>query len=253
MTRWLRWLDSIFGLALATSLLMVAVTVWPGVALAAERLAGDGEVATEPRSVADFEALLTQGPSVVVRQGGANAISVKADRNLLPLLETVVEDTRLGRTLVVRWKRGASVRTRVEPVVTVTAARLSALVVSGSGDIAGDALRLPRLSARVEGSGDIRLSALVVDELKLAVAGSGDLSASGQASRLAISIAGSGDVKADALRSDEVSVDIAGSGDASVHAEKRLSVSIAGSGDVVYRGNATLAKSVAGSGEVTKR
>lgn len=253
MTRLLRWLDPMFGLALAASLLMVAVTAWPGTALAGDWQRGNGEAATEQRNAADVDAVQTHGPSVVVRLGSTPSVSVKADRNLLPLLETVVEDTAHGKTLVVRWKRGTSFHAKVEPVVTVTVSRLSTLVVSGSGDIVAEALKLPRLSARVEGSGDIRLTGLAADELKLAVMGSGDIAVSGQARRLAVSIAGSGDIKTDALKADEVSVSIAGSGDASVNAEKSLAVSIAGSGDVVYSGNATLAKTVAGSGEVIKR
>lgn len=253
MTRLLRWLDPMFGLALAASLLMVAITAWPGAALAADWQRGNGEAATEQRNAAEVDAVQTNGPGVLLRQGATPSISVKADRNLLPLLETVVEDTAHGKTLVVRWKRGASFQTKVEPVVTVTLARVSALVVSGSGDLMAEALELPRLSARVQGSGDIRLTGLSVDELKLAVVGSGDIVASGRARQLAASIAGSGDIKTEALKADEVSVSIVGSGDASVQAEKSLSVNIAGSGDVVYRGNATLAKSVAGSGEVIKR
>ena len=253
MTRLLRWLDPMFGLALAASLLMVAITAWPGAALAADWQRGSGEAATEQRSAAPVDAVQTNGPSVVVRMGATPSISVKADSNLLPLLETVVEDTAHGKTLVVRWKRGASFHAKVDPLVTVTLARVSALVISGSGDIVADALQSPHLSARVQGSGDIRLTGLAVDQLTLAVVGSGDIVASGQARQLAASIAGSGDIQTDALKADEVSVSIAGSGDASVQAEKSLSVSIAGSGDVVYRGNATVTKKVAGSGEVIKR
>lgn len=253
MNRLLRWLDPMFALALIASLMMMAVTAWPGAALAADWQRGNGEAATEQRSAAAVEAVQTNGPDLVVRQGATPSISVKADRNLLPLLETVVEDTVHGKTLVVRWKRGASFQTKVEPVVTVTLARVSALVVSGSGDIVADALQAPRLSARVQGSGDMRLTGLAVDELTLAVVGSGDIVASGQARQLAASITGSGDIQTASLKADDVSVSIAGSGDASVHAEKTLSVSIAGSGDVVYRGNAKLTKTLAGSGEVTKR
>jgi hypothetical protein len=153
MTRLFRWLDPMFGLALAASLLMVAVTAWPGAALAADRQVGPGEPATEARIVAEFDAVQTAGPRVVVRLGSANAVSVTAERKLLPLLETVIEDTQHGRTLVVRWKRWSTISSQVEPLVTVTAARLSALVVSGSGDVVyrGNAKR----TKTVSGSGEV--------------------------------------------------------------------------------------------------
>ncbi len=253
MNRLLRWLDPLFGLALTGALAMAVLTALPGTALAAGGLFGGADMATESRTVADFEAVLTRGADVVIRQGSTLSVSVKAERTLLPLLETVVEDTAQGKTLVLRWKPNSLVMSRNTPVVTITTPRLSAVLVLGSGDVLAEQIKGPRLLARVEGSGDIKLSGLAVDELKLEIKGSGDILASGQATRLAVAIAGSGDVRSTDLKADDVSVSIAGSGDASVQADKTLVVSIAGSGDVVYSGNATVRKTVAGSGSVSRR
>jgi len=107
-------------------------------------------------------------------------------------------------------------RARIEPVVTVTVTRLTALGVSGSGDITAEPPRTPRLTARIDGSGDIRPADLVADGLQIASSGSGAVSAAGQVGRLVLRIAGSGDVKAGTLRADDVSVSIAGSGDAHI-------------------------------------
>ena len=247
LSRLLRWLDPLLALSLTGALVMVAITAWPGRAQAADTL-------TEARSVADFEAVQTLGPAVRVRQGAAASVSVRADSKLLPLLETVVEDGRMGKTLVVRWKRGVSVwASPGEAVVTVVAPRLGGLLVSGSGDIQADGLTSPALRASVEGSGDIRLVGLVSDALSLAVAGSGDISASGRTTRLQTSVAGSGDIRAAGLAADVVDVHIAGSGDVQVQADKTLAVSIVGSGDLVYAGNPTLKQSILGSGSVTRR
>lgn len=167
-TRLLRWLDPLFALTLAGALMMVAITAWPGSARAAD-------TTTEARSTGDFEAVQTLGPMVRLRQGAATSLGVTADRQLLAQLETVVEDSRMGKTLVVRWKRGTRVHIwngRDEPVVTVVAPRITGLLVSGSGDIVADGLTPASLSARVEGSGDIRLTGVATDTLALAVAGS---------------------------------------------------------------------------------
>lgn len=246
------WIDRLLGTALAGALLMFTITAWPGAARAADRVEGDGEAATEQRSLEAFDAIQTSGFKLSVRQGASPMVSVQADRNLLPLLETVVESGRDGRTLVVRWKRGTSLRTRITPVVEVIAVMPRALLVQGSGDIVADGLRVPQLAARVSGSGDVRLSALSTDDLTLEVSGSGDIVAAGQAGKLAVKIAGSGDVKAGGLRADDVSVRIAGSGDADVQAQRTLEVSIAGSGDVRHTGNATVQTRVAGSGSVKR-
>jgi len=253
MNRSLRWLDPLFGTALAAALSMVVLTAWPGAAQAADRVVGTGESVTEQRTVGDFDALHTSSINVLVRQGTTSSVSVRADRNLLPLLETVVEDGAQGKVLKLRWKRWSDILTQVKPVVTVVVGRLQALMVSGSGDIVAEPLTQPKLLARVEGSGNVKLDGLAADELKIEIKGSGNVKASGRASRLSISIAGSGDVQTADLKADDVLVSIAGSGDASVFADKTLAVSIAGSGDVVYSGNAVVKKSVAGSGSVGRR
>ena len=184
-TRLLRWLDPFFATALAAALAMVVLTAWPVPARAADP-------ASEARSVTDFVAVQTLGPTVQMRQGASVAVQVSAEPRLLPMLETVVEDTRLGRTLVVRWKRGArhwvatgSVARRRASGPASLRPQVGALLVSGAGDIQADGLAGPALSARVEGSGDIRLAGVAVDQLTLAIAGSGDISATGRAVQVA--------------------------------------------------------------------
>lgn len=188
-----------------------------------------------------------------MRQSARETVEVRTDDNLQPLLETVVESSSHGRTLHVRWKRGESVRTGTDPVVTVDVIRLSAVGSAGSGSLSLDSLTTPKLAVSISGSGDVLLKALTADELAVRVAGSGDVRGAGKAGKLTVSIAGSGDVQLQDLSADEVRISIAGSGDAAVRAEKTLDVSIAGSGDVVYTGAASVKSSVAGSGNINQR
>lgn len=215
---------------------------------------GSGTAAAQTRQVADIQAIRVTGPfKLTVRQGAREALEVRADDNLLPLLETVVEPGSSGRTLHVRWKRGETIRTRSDATVTVDVVQLTALASQGSGEVVVESLRTPRLVVSLAGSGDARLADVTTERLELSVAGSGDVRAAGQADKLKVSVAGSGDILALDLRAGEVAVSIAGSGDVAVHAEKTLDVSIAGSGDVVYRGGAAVKSRVAGSGTVTER
>lgn len=221
----------------------------------AETVTGSGRMQTEPRSVAGFEAVTLEASfKLVVRQAAAEAVQVRADDNLLPLIETLVEQ-RSGRpTLVVRWKRNTSIRNNSEIVVNVDAVKLRALSASGSGTILSDAIRTDRMTLSVAGSGDVMVKDLGADEVDASIAGSGDVKAGGKAARVKVSIAGSGDADLSGLAADEVKVSIAGSGDANVTANQALSVSIAGSGDVRYGGAVTAVKtSIVGSGDVRKR
>ena len=232
---------------------LVCLTALPLAAQAAS-VAGSGRTATETRSLAEFQAVALSGSmDLLLRQGASQSVQVKADDNLLPLLETVVESTSHGATLLVRWRKGQSVYTRSKVSITVVVPKLSALSASGSGDMKVEAFNTPALKVSLAGSGDAKLQGLTTGELGISISGSGDVGATGSATRLKVSIAGSGDVRLADLKSDDVTVTIAGSGDAAVNANKTLEVNIAGSGDVNYTGNAALKSRVAGSGSVNKR
>lgn len=230
-------------------LLLAAVTGAPRADAASVQ--GSGKVATEARTVSEFDAISISGAmNLSVRQGTKEAVSVTADDNILPLVETVIE----GRTLQVRLKKGEWITGRATIKVQVDVAKLQGVSSSGAGDITIDSLKTPLLKLSIAGSGDARLNALATDALEVRVAGSGDVRGNGSAKLLKLSIAGSGDVALTDLIADDVTVSIAGSGDAQVTANKSLSATVAGSGDVKYSGSAaTIKTSVMGSGRITKR
>lgn len=220
------------------------------------RIVGSGKVATEAREVGDFDAITTEGAiDVVVRQAAKAAVSVQADDNLLPAIETVVESRAQGRTLVVRTKRGESLSWRGDTVkVTVDVVQLRAITTAGSGDVRIESLTTPALKLTIAGSSDARLAGLDTDHFELRIAGSGDVVGAGRARLVKLGIAGSGDADLGGLIAEDVSVRIAGSGNANVTANQSLEVSVAGSGDVRYGGDASAVKlSAAGSGTVRKR
>lgn len=217
---------------------------------------GSGKVVTESRAVAGgFDAIALAGSiDLVVHQGASEAVAVSADDNVLPLIETFVEQRPAGPTLVVRFKRDVSLRRVSKAEVRVDVVHLRSLSSAGSGDLLVGALTTPALKLALSGSGDAKVQGLSTDEFEVSIAGSGDVGASGSARQVRLGIAGSGDADLAALSADAVSVRVAGSGDASVTANRQLEVSVAGSGDVRYGGAVTTVKSsVAGSGSVTRR
>lgn len=238
----------LLGAALATLTLAAAPAF-------AETVAGSGRMISETRAASGFSAIqLEASMRLVVRQSGSEAVQLRADDNLLPLIETFVESRGNRATLVIRWKRGTSIRDSGDIELVVDAAQVNGLSTSGSGSIEAAALRTDRLRLAVAGSGDIRVDELAADELDASIAGSGDVRVGGRAARIKVSIAGSGDADLSRLTADEAKVSIAGSGDVDVTADQTLSVSIAGSGDVRYGGQVTSVKSsIVGSGDVRRR
>jgi hypothetical protein len=132
---------------------------------------GSGTSASETRTVADFQAIgLSGSMDLVVRQGAVRSVQVQADDNLLPLLETVVENN----SLQVRWKKAQSLTTRAKVLVTVVVPKLTGLAVAGSGDVRMETFSTPALQLSLSGSGDARLEALTTDDLGIRISGSGE-------------------------------------------------------------------------------
>jgi hypothetical protein len=221
----------------------------------AATLVGSGTARTEVRAVDSFQAIAQHGAiDVVVRQAAREGVQVRADDNLLPLVQTVIEERGGVRTLRIEFKRGESIQPRTPVVVTVDVVLLNALASSGSGDIAVEPLKTPALAVSLSGSAAASLRRLDTDRLGISIAGSSDVQLSGRATRLDLTVSGSGQVRASELAADDVKVSIAGSGDANVAANKTIGVSIAGSGTVECVGAAALVEHrVAGSGSVRQR
>jgi hypothetical protein len=233
----------------ALTLVASAVALASGAASAAwGAVKGNGVKRTESRNVSGFTGISMSVPGQLeVRLGPTESVTIEADENILPLIETTVS----RGTLQIRTPRGQDIDPQVLRIV-VQARQIDNLALAGSGTITGDGLKSAALKIDVGGSGDVNLQRADVDELGISVGGSGSVKLGGKARALRISVAGSGSIAAAALQADDARISIAGSGNATVSARTTLRVSIAGSGSVRYQGDPKLERSIAGSGEVQR-
>lgn len=207
----------ILGALFAAALTAVAVA-----AAAAER--------RESRDVGAFHAVGLSAPiEVELVQGERDGVVLEGDEESLARIETVVR----GGALQIRLREEDRDFRRIRARAYVSAQRVEALSVAGSGDIESGPLRGDSLKVSVSGSGDVSISGGRVRDLEARITGSGDL-------------------RARRLEAARVAVSIAGSGDAVVWARDALSVRIAGSGDVSYYGDGTVERRIAGSGDVRR-
>lgn len=210
---------------------------------------GSGVMKTESRNVSGFTGVALSVPAKVeVVQGASEGISLEGDDNILPLIETVVEN---GALKIRFTEKNMSVNSKALKA-TVNVKSLDGLSVAGSGDIHAANVKTSNLKSSIAGSGDIHVANLDADTLKISISGSGNFSAAGKAKSVETNVAGSGDVKLGKLETASARASIQGSGDVTVWAKESLTVSIAGSGDVKYYGDAQVTKSVAGSGSVKR-
>lgn len=213
----------------AAALAFLPLALLAASATLAANLHGSGRSVTESRAVSDFTGIALAVPGKLeVVQDGTESVSITADDNVLPEIESVVE----GGVLRVRFRQRFNAVTDTRIRVKVSARAIESLTLAGSGDIHATRLDTPRLAVKIAGSGEAKLF--------------------GRAETLDLSISGSGDIDAAKLETKRAKINVAGSGDAVLWAREALSVRVAGSGDIRYYGDPTLEKTIVGSGSVRR-
>ena len=203
-----------------------AVIVLAGCSLTGVK--GNGTARSEVRTVPAFIAIEIAGPiDGEIAIGPEARVEISGDDNLVPLITTEVSS---GRLAIGTHK---SVRPNLPLVARITAPRLTAVGLTGSGD------------TTVHG--------LQADDLTLSLTGSGTLRADGTAHQVGVELTGSGTFALDGLAAERVRVTVSGSGDVAVAASKSLDVQITGSGDVTYHGDPEVKQQVTGSGKLVKK
>lgn len=232
--------------ALAFAVPAVQVAASPLDWISGEKVRGNGVVKKQTRALAHFTGVSVSLPaSVELRIGNTESVTIETDDNLLPLIETSIEN---GTLKIRPTKKNMNLQTRIMRIV-VQAREVERISLGGSGSIQSDALRGGKLQFDLGGSGSIDVKGIDGESVAVTVGGSGNLkSGGGTVKTVSVSIGGSGDVDLGQVRSNEASVSVAGSGEATVWAREALSVTIAGSGDVNYYGDPKVSKSVVGSG-----
>ena len=214
-----------------------------------KRINGNGKIITETRNTGDFAGVSSSGSFDLYVNSGPFSVKIEAEENLLPYIETYVENGELK----IDTKDGYWINTNRDAKIYVTAPTFNRIYSSGSGDIIGqNKITDPkRIVVGVSGSADIKL---IVDapEIQADITGSGEADLQGDTKVFSAQINGSGEIKAQYLKAEETTIDINGSGDAEVYASVKLNVNVAGSGNVKYRGNAQVSSNIAGGGKVKK-
>jgi len=213
-----------------------------------DNIRGNGKIATEERSLSSFNQLTVTGPfDVMLRPGAEGKLSLTADENLLPVIETFVKNNKL----VIRFNKDFNVRKATKLFVEVPVKYLKSINLTGSGSIKNERLiDWNEINLYLTGSGDMMLN-LNLDFVKASVTGSGDMVLNGTANNARYSVTGSGSINAKQAICKNAKVNVTGSGDVYVKATQRLKGKLLGSGDLYYYAKPeTLDINILGSGSV---
>ncbi len=211
------------------AVLVLATLACSALSLDMNRVVGSGHVISESRTVAEFTAVELQGSAdVTVVPGSKQSVVVEADDNIVPLIETTVNNG----TLVIGTRPSTSFSTPNRVQVTVTMNNPNHVALSGSGSL--------------------NVSGVTGPDITVDLAGSGEITVTGTADRVTINLPGSGNVDCDGLKARSAKVTLMGSGTILVYASESLDANILGSGTIRYSGNpAQVTKQISGSGTIS--
>jgi hypothetical protein len=224
--------DQLTLIAASVAVLILAVI---GIALLARGngssgsgVRGSGIAATQTRAVPGFSSLdLAGSNNVTVVVGPRQSVVVHADSNLISHVTTQV----VAGTLVIGDTGSFSARTPMS--VDVSVPSLTALNLSGDGQISVTGINAPRLTVTISGSGL--------------------LYATGTATRLDVTVSGDGEAQLTGLTARDVQAVVTGSGAIQVTATSSLDAAVPGDGAIIYSGNPPqVTTSVTGTGTVTR-
>lgn len=210
---------------------------------------GNGNSKSEVRSVGNTTKINVVGGMDVFVDQGASAVKVEGDENILPYIETRIDDDWLE----IKTRDHVNIRSSTPVKVYVTTPEVTALKVTGSGNLTCNNKFSSRnsISFSITGSGNITAD-VNTPAVDAGITGSGNMYIKGETRNVDIQITGSGNYDSPNLKAENANVKILGSGNASLFADANLKASIAGSGDIKYSGNAAVDKNIAGSGSVIK-
>lgn len=209
--------------------LIMASMACSTISLDLNRVVGSGRVISEARNVSDFTSIELAGSAEVnVQLGPKESVTVEADDNVVPLIETTVANGKL----LISTKPGINLTTSNGVHVNVVMKSLNGITLSGSGKIFVTGMSGPELTIELPGSGNINVA--------------------GTVDHVGINLLGSGNIYCVTLRAVSADVKLDGSGNITLHATQSLNASLSGSGSIQYRGRpAQITKNITGSGSIT--
>jgi len=209
---------------------------------------GNGQVVEESRAVESFERLDFQGiGNIFVSYGEKESLTIEAEENLLPYLETFAR----GDTLVIKVENGRNINPTAPVDFYLTVTSLESVNVSGLGNVELPEIEIDRFTIGISGAGDIEIEAMYADSFKAEMSGLGNLEINGgEVVSQDVRISGSGKYDARRMDSQDANIEISGLGSATVSASEYLDVSISGAGDVEYYGDPEVDKSISGLGDI---
>ena len=192
---------------------------------------GNGEIATEKRSVGEFDGLQIAGNfEVILEESNRPHVQIITDENLLEFIDSEVQ---AGILSVTQQKKLIS-RSKIRVIINYQ--ELNDIRAMGAALIKNeDYLKTEDLEIGMEGAGAIDLK-IISEKLKVELSGAGVISLAGEAEEQELNLMGAGKLEAFDLDSKVCDVTVGGLGGAEIYVTEKLNATLEGVGSIKYDG-----------------
>jgi hypothetical protein len=191
-----------------------------------------GEIVTEIRETGPFHGLnVGSGIKVMIRQGDQEAITVKADRELMDEIETEVEDGILRLRCERRWWKSATIS------VDLTFTELDQIRASaGSNVSSGSPVAAGELEVHTSSGSEVNLS-VNTGKLDLSASSGSHLTLEGITGQLFIDASSGSQAKLDKLASEDAEAECSSGANIQITVSRTANVRASSGGHVNVFGN----------------
>jgi len=189
---------------------------------------GDGLITTEDRPISAFSKLVVTGGYEIIWSSGKPALTISADQNLLPLVETVISGNAL----------------RIDSKEELAPTKGIKIILSS-----------PALEdVQLTGAVSFKASQISGQDLKLEATGASEISIEGSVTNLEADLTGASKLSATSLETQAATLSLIGASEADVTVTDRLKASVTGASSITYAGNPkSVEKNVVGAGSIQNR
>ncbi len=213
-----------------------------------QTIRGSGKSTSEGRTIGDVSrvSLETLG-DLSIQLGDQESLSVEAEDNLLPYIETNMQ----GGLLIIREKPGINIQPTQPVRYVLNVKGLTAIEDSSSGNIKAPTMQADNFTVKISSSGEVQLDGLQANKLDTNLSSSGNLNiGTGQVGQQNVTITSSGNYQAGDLRSQAADIKISSSGSATAWVTDKLDATLSSSGNLNYYGSPSVTQSTSSSGKV---
>lgn len=198
-----------------------------------QHIRGNGNIDRETRSVSGFEGLSASGIfDVTYRQSPNYRVEIITDENIMPLVETKVENG----VLKLRLKKGTRKITKLE--AKISGPYLTSLNLSGAAEFEmASELETGELKLNMSGAAEANIPYLLANNLELTLSGSSELTIEdGKIDEAKANLSGASEYTASGNKTDSFHVVASGASEARVWVVDDLVVNASGASDVYCKG-----------------